>query len=1352
VENRRTEPTLSAVVNPSPEGGQDDPSPIIPPPSTLPLDRQSFVTVEINGTPMRALIDTGASDSYIDTRHSEKFAYARREYPKAIPLRMFDGSPSVEGMLMHYLDTELTITSSDTQPLRIPIILGVTRLFDGDIVIGTKWMRKNKAIIDLDVGQISIGSASPVAQPEAHEALGPIVESSPPPMEDSVVDLEAVEAAELEVPVAAHVGVSRRSRKRSRQRVNRMGRKAGGPSGPASYPNNIELPHNRYIDEPEEEVVSEQEVNEDMSPLFAVLRALVEIRSEEVPSIARSVSLINEIIPITYHEYLDLFDPAKAKETLPPPRGYDMKIKLKDDAKLEPARLYRLNGVEKAAMWALLQKELAAGRIRRCQRPYGSSAFMVPKANGEHRMVIDYRLINSFTVADAYPLPLIDSLLDSLTAAHFYTRLDLPGAYQLLRMASGHEAYTAFRTEFGMFESLVVRDGLRNAPAVFQHFLNDVLQELLGNGVVVYIDDIVIYADTIEELRQRTMKVFELLRKAGLYVKAEKCEFEKEEIKFLGFLVSHQGVRADPAKVDAIRSFPAPHDLRGARQFIGLASYYRRFVKNFSNVTAPISKLTKKTEPFRWAAEQEGAFKKVKGILSSAPVIRTFDPTREAIIQTDASFYGWGFVVSQLSDEGVEHPVSMESGRFTDTETRYTTTEKEFYAILMAFRRTKHLLVQVHSRVITDHLNLKHWMKLQQLTPRQIRWVNELAAFSFTIEYRPGRYAVVPDALSRRNDYHLGRGSTTSLASNVGKALPEFGERREATFADLAAVVSNARLQHLDDREILDGLREDLEMEEVVNEMMGLVCAKCAHPSCRSSPTNGRAVVQLRRSSRNDAYHLPSWSTAGFLLFDNRIYIPSGGDMRQRLVQLRHSSKLSGHPGNAKTKELVERDYIWPGLATDVKALVDTCATCRRSKPTHHAPYGMLKTLEVASRPWEEISMDFVEPLPISNGFDSILVVVDRLTKWAVFIPAKTTWKARDLARAFFDYVAAQHGLPSAIVSDRGSKFVSLFWGALMKRLNVRLRLSTAYQPQTDGQTERTNQALEHYLRIHCEYRQHDWAELLGLASFAYNNAVHSTTRLSPFFANYGFHPKWISEVPGADNRSEVAVDIASVHKECALNIAAANESFARFYNEHRTQAPEYQVGDKVWLSMKDIKTKRPSKKLDWKFTGPYVVEGKVGSHAYRLTLPTSAKIHNVFHVARLEPFKEGAIEDVEPPKALEVDGQEEYEVEEIVKERTVGKGRRARVEYLVRWRGYEGTGDEVSWLPASEVEELEALDVYLRRRTEQPIHGETIYMGDQHPTTTTNPILHRSTPPPLARSTQRRPRAGLRSATDRNN
>jgi len=417
-------------------------------------------------------------------------------------------------------------------------------------------------------------------------------------------------------------------------------------------------------------------------------------------------------IPDYCHDFLDIFRQKQGTQTLPPSREYDMKIDLQPSAKLSAAKLYQLSDDQRKVLLETLEREMAAGRIRPSKASYGSPMFFVPKKDGRWRMVVDYQKVNEETIPNAYPLPLISQITNDLSKAKFFTKLDLVGAYQLLRMAVGQEPLTAFRTQYGMFESLVVRDGLRNAPAVLQHFLNNIFKELLGQGVTIYIDDILIYASELAELRRLTRKVFEIIRKASLYLKASKCEFEVTSMAFLGYVISDKGVETDPAKVAAVQSFPVPTNLRESRSFIGLTSYYRRFVPNFSKIASPITSLTQKDKQFEWGEAQERAFTELKDLLTKAPILSHFDPSRETIIQTDASFFGWGFIILQIDAESRrEHPISIESGRFTGAQLNYTTTEKEFMAIVEAFKRSRHMLLQVDSTVITDHLNLTFWME-----------------------------------------------------------------------------------------------------------------------------------------------------------------------------------------------------------------------------------------------------------------------------------------------------------------------------------------------------------------------------------------------------------------------------------------------------------------------------------------------------------------------------------------------------------------------------------------------------------------------------------------------------------------
>jgi hypothetical protein len=316
-----------------------------------------------------------------------------------------------------------------------------------------------------------------------------------------------------------------------------------------------------------------------------------------------------------------------------------------------------------------------------------------------------------------------------------------------------------------------------------------------------------------------------------------------------------------------------------------------------------------------------------------------------------------------------------------------------------------------------------------------------------------------------------------------------------------------------------------------------------------------------------------------------------------------------------------------------------------------------------------------------------------------MYIPTSTTINSQKLAQLILDNVIAQHGVPESIVSDRGSKFVSKFWRHVTSHIGVELRLSTAYHPQTDGQTEQINQVLEHYLRTFGNYLQDDWSTWLGLASFVYNNSTHSGTQHSPFYANFGYHPRWIDDVrPSAGHdvpaATQMVADLKELHAACSANIAEANRRYSKYYDAKRIESPQYKVGDLVLLSLRNIKTKRPSKKLDLRRAGPYPIIECIGSHAYRLQLPPTMKIHNVFHTSLLHRYRQPSYSTQSDarPGPVEVDNEGEvYEISSILNSRN--HPRTGKLEYLIEWLGYEGDDSETGWEPK---ENLIEADEYL--------------------------------------------------------
>jgi len=448
---------------------------------------------------------------------------------------------------------------------------------------------------------------------------------------------------------------------------------------------------------------------------------------------------------------------------------------------------------------------------------------------------------------------------------------------------------------------------------------------------------------------------------------------------------------------------------------------------------------------------------------------------------------------------------------------------------------------------------------------------------------------------------------------------------------------------------------------------------------------------------------------AGKVYFRDRLLIdPDNHDLQLQIIHRHHASAPAGHPGRTKSLDLLNRRYWWPGMSLMVRKYCNACLLCDKTKTPRSSPVGFLKPLPIPLAPWRDISVDYITPLPPytrrGRVYNHVAVVVDRLTKMRHFI-ATETLEAEELADRFIERVYSLHGSPETIVSDRGTQFVSAFWRALSARLGITLRPSSAFHPQTNGQTERINAELEQYLRLFVDWAQDDWADWLPLAEFAGNNTVSETTSVSPFFANYGFHPR-IGVEPAkpcpphlteAQRReffraSEIANRFRAVLDQVIALSKQAQDRYEANANRYRSDAPVYCVGDRVMLNMRNYKTGRPTAKLDPRWEGPFLVT-KASSHAVTLKLPANMRIFNTFHVSLVRPYRgdkgipgqEEVEQDVRANRGRVVtrtdDGEEvqEWRFEAIL---DYGKADNGRWQYLVKWEGHE----EPTWQPATDL------------------------------------------------------------------
>jgi hypothetical protein len=959
----------------------------------------------------------------------------------------------------------------------------------------------------------------------------------------------------------------------------------------------------------------------------------------------------DEAVPEHYKEFADVFSKQKS-ERMPTNKPWDHAIDLKEGFEPEKSKLYPLSPKEQEELDKFLDEQLRKGYIIPSKSPQTAPFFFVDKKDGKLRPTQDYRYLNSWTIRNNYPLPLIPELIDKLRGATVFTKMDLRWGFNNVRIKEGDQWKAAFKTNRGSFEPKVMFFGLVNSPATFQTMMNAILKDFIDAGVCeVYMDDILIFTKTMKGHREIVKQILQRLRENDLYLKPQKCFFEKKEVEYLGVIVSAEGVRMDPKKVKGVQDWPKPTTVKQLQSFLGFANFYRRFINGFSGIAGPLHKLLRKEKKWSWDEEHEKAFQKLKTAFVTEPILTYPDPKRPLRIEVDASGYATGGVLSMLCDDGKWHPCAYISKSLNDVERNYDVHDREMLAIMRALSDWRHYLEGAAEKIeiLTDHENLKYFMTQQKLNRRQARWSLELSRYNFELKHRPGRSSQKPDLLSRREDLKTGEDD------NKDRILlkPEF-------FA-ISALRQGHTLIHAEEEDILKRVRRSKEYDEAVV----------------------KAVEELKRSPTK-RLRSEEWSEEqDLILYRGKVYVPKDHELRRKITKLYHESPLSGHPGRWKTIELITRNYWWPGLTKYVDEYIKGCDTCNRSKIIPEQPLGKLRPLPIPTKPWQDVTADLVVKLPESKGNDSILVAVDKLSKRAHFIPTNEELSSTGLGRLYLDNVWKHHGLPESMTSDRGPQFASNLMKELNKLLGIKTKLSTAYHPQTDGQTERVNQELEQYLRMFVNHRQDDWSDWLPLAEFAYNNKIHTSTQQTPFFVETGRHPRMGFE-PIREHKSEAAKEFGKrmekIHEEAQSALTKAADEMKKYADRNRKEAPEYKVGDLVWLDASDINQNRPSRKLADRRLGPFAITDVINPNAYKLKLPKHFKIANNFNVSKLHPYNPPTIpnQKQQPPRAVEVEGEEEYEVEEIADSRVS----RGKFQYLVKWKGY--TAEHNTWEPES--------------------------------------------------------------------
>jgi len=948
-------------------------------------------------------------------------------------------------------------------------------------------------------------------------------------------------------------------------------------------------------------------------------------------------------------EYRDVF-PDELPAGLPPSREVDHKIELVANSSPPSRPTFRMSASELVELQSQLAELTRSGFIQPSKSPFGAPILFVKKKDGTTRMCVDYRALNDITIKNSYPLPRVDELFDRLQGAKYFSKIDLRSGYHQIRIVPEDVPKTAFRTRYGHYEFLVLPFGLTNAPATFMHLMHQTFRDHLDKFVIVFLDDILIYSRTLAEHVEHVRKVMQILREQKLYAKESKCELFRVEVEFLGHIVGRNGMRMMDDKIQAVNDWPTPTQVTHVRSFLGTAGYYRKFIQGFSRIASPLSELTMDNVKFEWTSKQESAFRALKSSIVASPVLILPDPTKPFVVHTDASGFAIGAVLQQDHGAGLQ-PIAYLSKKMLDPETRYPVHEQELLAIIHAIKTWRHYLMGTKFTVMTDHRSLQYFKTQPILSGRQSRWKDVIADYDFEIEYIEGKTNIVADGLSRRHDHHH--------SSQLLQVVPSVASSSDTVSAVVIEPVVPYRINAVTTllADIHQSMTTDREYQRLLKEKKSVL--EVAHLHIEKS------YLYYKRT---------------------RLYVPADVPLRTRILHECHDVPTSGHLGKDKTIELVKRRFYWPRMDIEIAQYVTGCDECQRNKPSQQARMGLLQPLPIPNRPWSQVSLDLITQLPRSKlGHDAIVVFVDKLTKMVHYVPTTTNVTAPELSNIFIREVCRLHGVPDSILSDRDPRFTAHFWRSFWKQLGSTLTMSTAYHPQTDGQTERANRTLEEMLRAYVNFHQSDWDSHLSTLEMAYNNSKQVSTGFSPYYMNYGQEmrlpldgaipvPSAIESInPEATQRIDrLRVDIESAKK----NILAAQSRQAKYADQHRRDV-EFNVGDRVLLSVEHLRIVGDgrSPKLQSKYIGPFTIIRVVGSNAYELDLPPTMRIHPVLNISRLKAYHDGSTTHPDrllphsrpPPECIHEDGAEIYEVERILEQR----GRGARLKYLVKWVGY---------------------------------------------------------------------------------